>query len=247
MLKNKFFLIACVVGGMVQLRPDEHYDTAYQNLSHGFEASIQGSVVSVHEMVVRFYYIQRLRRGINALLFLHKKGLLNLSFEYAFEKKGFRFKNHYFFDPVITDALHLLCTKKSIFPFFKVWRSLNDYRYMHSQRIMDEFVGAAICMVQRSIEVQKKKSCLHDELFIRAERDFSFEAMPLEELLNVLDLLIDEIPQFIEKYDLNTHITWKEWCKKHWFIAPLALAALGLRAYLVYNSGRSHRLHAGII
>lgn len=52
-----------------------------------------------------------------------------------------------------------------------------------------------------------------------------------EEALLVVEILLSEIPLFIEKYELGDEFSWKEWYKKHGVYAALGVIALGLRIY----------------
>jgi len=61
--------------------------------------------------------------------------------------------------------------------------------------------------------------------------------MPLEEVLDILDLLVEELPEFLEKYELNSDITWRSWVKKYWILVPVAATAFGIKIYLTYKNG----------
>lgn len=53
--------------------------------------------------------------------------------------------------------------------------------------------------------------------------------LPIAEILNAIDMLVTELPPFIEKYELNTKIGWKAWLKKYWWVPPIFGAWFGLK------------------
>ena len=64
-----------------------------------------------------------------------------------------------------------------------------------------------------------------------------------EEMLFLLDVLMEEIPYFIEKYKLGVELPWKEWGKKYGFYAALGICSLGLRIYIHCKKKRERALY----
>jgi hypothetical protein len=56
--------------------------------------------------------------------------------------------------------------------------------------------------------------------------------LPIAEVLNAIDMLVNELPPFIEKYELNSQITWKNWLKKYWWVPPVFGIWFGLKILL---------------
>lgn len=56
------------------------------------------------------------------------------------------------------------------------------------------------------------------------------------EVLQMLDMILAELPVFIEKYELNSGLSWQEWKKKYWLLAPAGGLILGLKIYFVLAS-----------
>lgn len=67
-------------------------------------------------------------------------------------------------------------------------------------------------------------------------QDKSIDAVKLEEIILMLDTILLELPAFVETYELNSSLTWDEWKKKYWFIAPVGTVLLVLKFYLVLTS-----------
>ncbi|MFT6765491.1 MAG: hypothetical protein ACJAZS_000369 [Alteromonas naphthalenivorans] len=58
----------------------------------------------------------------------------------------------------------------------------------------------------------------------------------LEEILNALDLIVEELPVFLEQYELASNLSWKEWKKKYWLLAPIGAGVLTLKFYFRFNA-----------
>ncbi len=56
--------------------------------------------------------------------------------------------------------------------------------------------------------------------------------LPIAEVLSAIDMLVNELPPFIEKYELNSKITWKNWLKKYWWVPPIFGVWFGLKILL---------------
>jgi hypothetical protein len=56
--------------------------------------------------------------------------------------------------------------------------------------------------------------------------------LPIAEVLNAIDLLVTEIPPFLEKYEFYSKKNWKEWLKKHWWVPPVFTVWFSLKVLL---------------
>ncbi len=56
--------------------------------------------------------------------------------------------------------------------------------------------------------------------------------LPIAEVLSAIEMLVMELPPFIEKYELDSKITWKNWLKKYWWVPPVFGAWFGLKILL---------------
>ena len=64
----------------------------------------------------------------------------------------------------------------------------------------------------------------------------NIDSMQVKEVLETLDMILEELPAFVEKYELNSELSWKEWKKKHWLLAPVGALILGAKFYFVLIS-----------
>jgi hypothetical protein len=68
--------------------------------------------------------------------------------------------------------------------------------------------------------------------------------MPLEDVLDLLDILVDQLPEFLEKTELTSNLEWKEWINKYWLIAPISTIVLALKIYLAHRGAIPSEHHS---
>jgi len=71
----------------------------------------------------------------------------------------------------------------------------------------------------------------------------NIDPVKVEEVLKVLDMILAELPMFIEHYELNSELSWKEWKKKYWLLAPAGATILSLKIYFVLTSIFKSKMH----
>lgn len=116
-----------------------------------------------------------------------------------------------------------------------VWNDLKNYRYIHDELLIKEFsILVAYILHQGTLNCfysdQNNKEQIKKMYVFK-----SLHTMPIEEVLDILDMLVEEITKFFEIYQLGSDLTWKVWIKKYWPVIPFACAALGIRIYLLYD------------
>lgn len=203
--------------------------------------------VSAQDVLMRFYHIQRLQKSVDVLIELQNRHILNFDFQYHYEPNGLHIENQYFIDPIITSALHQACSKKNVLPLRMVWHDLIAYKHMHRIRIIPEFTGAVLCVLHKVLLTHGIDKSPIESFFVRVSKDVSLDSIPLEELLDVLDLLLEEVPRLVEKYELNQPINWQKWAKKHWLLAPIACTALAIKVYLIFKKSSDAKKNNGTL
>lgn len=59
------------------------------------------------------------------------------------------------------------------------------------------------------------------------------DQVQVEEVIKMLDMILAELPVFIDKYELNSNLSWAEWKKKYGLIAPAGAIILSVKIYFV--------------
>ena len=64
----------------------------------------------------------------------------------------------------------------------------------------------------------------------------NLDKLPLEEILEAIDLLHKELPGLLEKYQFNSKMKWKPWLKKYWWVPPTVFTVMGMRLYWIFKN-----------
>lgn len=214
-----FFFLLCYA---VQAHNTENYKVETQ-----FSQNIL--TVSANDVLLRFYHLQRLQKGIDLLEKINNKDFLNNLFYYSENHSGITFCGYHFYTMQVAAIIQYSCEEKKLEKLFLFWHELQQYKYSNDTQIIKEFTLFLTLLLQE-IESYFSKKEQHELIVLNKK----LENSSLEEILALLDILVEELPKFLEKYEIDSKMSWKVWLKKYWLIAPIAGAALILRAYLSY-------------
>ncbi len=64
----------------------------------------------------------------------------------------------------------------------------------------------------------------------------NLDKLPLEEILEAIDLLHKELPALLEKYQFNSKMKWRTWLKKYWWVPPIVFTVMGIRVYWIFKN-----------
>jgi hypothetical protein len=62
--------------------------------------------------------------------------------------------------------------------------------------------------------------------------------LPIPEMLNSLDSLVEDLIEIIEKYELDTAMSWTQWFKKYWWVPPVIISSLVINFLLNHRTAR---------
>lgn len=224
MIKNYFklvtflFFLCCVI---------QAHDV--ENFKMETQLSQSSGLVSANDVLLRFYHLQRLQKGIDLLETIKNKDFLNNLFYYSENHSGITFCGYHFYTMQVAAIIQHSCEEKKLEKLFFLWHELQQYKYSNDTQIIKEFTLFLTLLLQE-IESYFSKKEQHELIVLNKK----LENSSLEEILALLDVLVEELPKFLEKYEIDSKMSWKVWLKKYWLIAPIAGAALILRAYLTY-------------
>ena len=208
----------------------------YKNLSQEQDALITDFKpwIEIDKVINRFYLLKRMEYVLEKLYLLNEQGLLCLSCNNSTNNE---------IDPClqllnitkepILVMIQTLYRTHSFRPFFSFWNNINRYKYIQDEQIMKEFA----CFVTHLLHttVTHHTSFHSHRMLIEKERLSldQLQNMPLEDILNLLDILVEELPQFLEKNEIDTDMTWKEWFKKYWLLFPLSATIFLIKVYII--------------
>ncbi len=232
-----FLFHSSIEGGDHSLGVDRY--CVREKVGVGFE-----SFVSLDDVAMRFYLLRRLAKSMTLLHKLDKK---NIFLSSCGDIKGdmiYDITDRFAF----TQKNVVLCIKeirrtKNIQPLLKLWNDIKHYRFIKSIGLIKEF-SILTFVIYKNLMTHylpehmslREKSVTQSLIQVYEKLD----SLPLEEILNAIDLVTEELPFLWEQYQLNSDMTWKEWLKKYWWVPPLVAVTLGIRIFLIFKGRQTH-------
>lgn len=187
------------------------------------------TTIEINEILMRFYHLKRLAPFITLLKNLETKAIIPFDALSTLEISQLKLET----TPVLY-ALDSLQQDQTFQEFFILWDILNQYIYLKDTRIIIEYTKALYYLFYITIKHLSHENLLLQNQITKCANLEQLHAMPLADILNLLDIMVEELPYFLEKTELNSKLTWKEWVKKYWLIAPISALILSIRVYLIY-------------
>jgi hypothetical protein len=112
----------------------------------------------------------------------------------------------------------------SLKPVILLLREIKLYSHHHDEAFIREFflliftVHKQILLNECKENPQALKTVNLETILEISEK---INQLPIAEILNAINMLIIELPPFLEKYEFHSSITWKEWLKKYWWVPPI--------------------------
>jgi hypothetical protein len=183
----------------------------------------------------RLYFLNRLQKPVSLILEFYKKPTVCFQ---TIRACSLIFDNKATFSHERINLCIVAMEKEcSLEPFVELWHDFKHYKYLDDDLFIKEF-SKAIFILEKNIIING----LAFEPIKRNSFDFllglyeKIDALPLEEILNAIDLLAHELPLISQKYELETDMTWKQWFKKYWWAPPLILGTIGLKFLLTVKN-----------
>ncbi len=130
----------------------------------------------------------------------------------------------YFFNPQIQCCIQEMRDTRSLKPLTLLLEKLTHHYFSYDEQIIREMY-VLIFTVYKQIILEKYKEKPHAfktvDLNTILEMSERINQLPISEVLNAIDMLVNELPPFLEKYEFNSKISWKEWLKKYWWVPPI--------------------------
>jgi hypothetical protein len=111
----------------------------------------------------------------------------------------------------------------------KKYHLLQDYQFFHEFFLLIFTVHKQILFNECEGEAYSLKKTTLTTILEISEK---INQLPIAEVLSAIDMLVTELPPFLEKYEFHSTITWKNWFKKYWWVPPVFGAWFGLKILL---------------
>ncbi|HLC07198.1 MAG TPA: hypothetical protein VJJ26_03345 [Candidatus Babeliales bacterium] len=193
------------------------------------------------DIIDHFYCVKCLSESTYFLSLLAKQDYCYQLCNCINQKECVQIDSTTFFHKKIKLCIQKMHSHQSLKPILVLLEDAKK-RYYNQDRQFFHELFVLIFTVQKQILLrehkEKKQSLKNTTLSTIVEIGEKINKLPISEVLNAIDMLVRELPPFLEKYELNSKITWKEWLKKYWWVPPIFGAWFGLRILLSFQ--RSH-------
>ncbi len=200
--------------------------------------------IEINSVISRFYLIKRLEPILAKVHLLQENNLLYLDFN-ASAESALCFEQLPNTNEPLKKMIHKVYQTHSFAPLFTVWNGISRYKYIQDEEICKEFARFITYLIQSTtIHLAKTRG---GKMFIEGKGFLplqQLQEMPLEDILNLLDILVEELPVFLKENELNSTLSWNEWLKKYWLVAPLRAAMFGISVYLMYKGTSAKSEHS---
>ena len=208
-----------------------HPEKEFQTKQHDINFSLSG-ITYTEAVTLRLYHAYRLKKSFS---FLRQVKCNNKAdFFEANEKECccIFISNYNFKHPDIALCIKRMETHNNLVPLMSLADEFTKLKLLQNTTFQKEFM-ILIFTTYRNLIVNNalkyhsplKKSTLETIAFLYE----NLENLPLEQILDAIDMLAEELPPLLEKYEFNSDMKWKEWLKKYWWVPPIFLAVFGLR------------------
>ena len=140
-----------------------------------------------------------------------------------------------FFKPKVKVCIQKMRITQSLKPIISLLGTTkHSYLDYDNELIHEIFLLIFTIHKQILLEKYKEKPHLFKTLDLSTILEISerINQLPIAEVLNAIDMLITELPPFLEKYEFNSKVSWKEWLKKYWWVPPIFSGWFALKILL---------------
>ena len=180
----------------------------------------------------RFYYLHRIETSIKYLTKINYSPSLLSSLDYHEDFHKVHLKNKTYLNPYIIKTIQKIEEDKSLVPLLFVWKKLRHYQYLEDSNILLEFSSLLVYLLSESIKINNPINYEQKKIMVVID---TLDSMDLEDILNTLDILVEELPVFLEKYEFDSEMNWKEWGKKFAIPATLSAIVIGIKIYMSWK------------
>ncbi|HLE76639.1 MAG TPA: hypothetical protein VI521_02570 [Candidatus Babeliales bacterium] len=158
--------------------------------------------------------------------------------------------HHDFSNKSIRDCIAHIETQKSLDPLFELYEEFTHFKLIQDELFLREFTSLTF-IVARNIFInnlktpptplQKRRKSHIAHIYENLDK------IPIEEILEAIDLLNKELPEILEKFEFNSDLSWKAWLKKYWWLPPTVGVIMALRIRWIFahpapSTGRTDAL-----
>lgn len=138
-----------------------------------------------------------------------------------------------FKNELIVHHITLLTSSPSCIPLLHLQHQVMCGRGSHNIQFLKEYTVLIYILIIAGLkkDIDTLEQIKLPSLLLPSLNDI-INTFPLEQLLDVIELLSEEFPKLIEEYEFNKPFEWKVWCKKYCLKAPISFIKLSLKTLI---------------
>lgn len=217
---------------------DEIYEIVYSLDSLSFTEAL----------TVRNYYANRLKKALDFLTTIRCRK--NIAFESDPSKIdcSCAFDSHYTFkNKEIIRCIKNINKTNKLTSVITLGQEFAKYKLIQDNSFTKEFTLFIFCLYKNIINNNATiyhASLTKSTIEMIAHLYENLEDLPLEEILDALDILSEELPKLLEKYEFTSKMNWQQWLAKYWWVPPVIGSSLAIRI-LLHKHMPNHAPHQG--
>jgi hypothetical protein len=193
----------------------------------------------IDDVMLRFYHLKRLSRPMGWLQKLQKK-----RYRYTAPNSVNKGRSIFvdgavnFTKKQIVSCIKVMEQVGHVDPLIQLLHEVKYYKFIQDKDFDRELLMLLFITYKNivfDLVVTGKKETRSVSLEKIIEIYERVEALPLEEILDTIDLLSDEIPELMEKYEADSELTWMQWVKKNWLAVPVDMVKLCIKVLLKFK------------
>ena len=146
--------------------------------------------------------------------------------------------HHTFLHKDIKKCIELMERQQSIKPLVVLSKDFYCCKLIQDDIFLREFIALTFIVLRNifnnntpiPLTSMQKKHTSHIAYIYQ-----NLDKLPLEEILEAIDLLHKELPALLEKYQFNSKMKWRMWLKKYWWVPPTLLTVFGVRILWIFK------------
>ncbi len=142
---------------------------------------------------------------------------------------------------IIRECIALLLTGKTLFPLFHIWQQISEGRFIDDEQLLKEFALLTYMVTNTVLKEERYRYNKAHIPITLVETYHQINSLPLNELLDVIDLLSDEFPKIAHACMEAKQKTWGEWATQYFFSLPISLIKLTLKVALLLKNTEKER------
>lgn len=181
----------------------------------------------IDDVMMRYYLIKRLKYAINQLDF-H-------SYHKPFIKQKIAITWHH---PHIITCIHVMEQSATLDPLYDLWDDVLQYKYIQDDLFMHEFAQLILVTYTDLLTYynEHQESSHKDALSAALELYQLIDKLPLNEILDIIDIITHDLPPLLEKYEFDTDMSWQAWLRKYWWAPPIIIATIAIHILMNWEA-----------